>query len=74
MTSSQITDTCLYLASRFSLAQECSSLNIYGSFAFRYTLSQSGPLLMIECCISVFNWNSVSIAGDRLVIEVHDNV
>jgi hypothetical protein len=33
---------------------------------------QSGPLLMIKCCISVFHWNSVSIPSDRMVIEVHD--
>jgi hypothetical protein len=28
---------------------------------------------MIECCISVLHWYSVSIPGDRMVIEVHDN-
>jgi hypothetical protein len=35
---------------------------------------QSGPLLMIKCCISVFHCNSVNIPNDRMGIEVHDYV
>jgi hypothetical protein len=48
------------------------SLWFSASFALRYTITQSGPLLMIGCCIFVFYWNIVSIPSDSLVMEDHD--
>jgi hypothetical protein len=71
MTSSKLAG--LYSASRILVAQEYAFLSVYGSlFHLRSDKPQLGILMMIECCISVFHWNSVSIPGDRLVIEVHD--